>query len=556
MLASNTAGGVGWGAAAGLTSSPRGQRCCHDLYFAPRGWFEKGAGGQGSVSPTETIAGNFRPRTLPAPALLGANGIMAAMLFLRSFFRFPFSTGPSRSALAALAMALLGALALPAHAQNEGAATAGTASPAANASAAPADPKLLEQAERATLANDERIQIQVTARLARNAAFRNVDATVRAGVAVLTGSVPDNETRGMATKVVSAVDGVVAVENDLVLMADFGARVQETWEIFKDRAARMVAATPLLAVAVLIVLLANWLGAWVANHLNAVRLNSRNPYLGTVISRFVRTGFLLVGVLVALDLLGATSLVTAVLGSAGLVGIVVGFAFRDTAENYLSGVLLSLRRPFEPRDHVRIDSHEGRVVSLSTRNTVLMTLDGNELLLPNATVFKAVILNFSHNPRRRLSFQLAVGTDQDLQAAQALGVSTLAGIAGVLTDPGPSASLDVINPTTVAINFYAWVDQRQTDFGKARSEGIRLVKLALDGAGMAVPSPTYQVQLLPAASGSSPAEPPPPPAKPEETSPSAADLKPSTDLDEQLTQERARKAEDDMLNAPSGPAAK
>ena len=92
---------------------------------------------------------------------------MAAMLFLRSFFRFPFSTGPSRSALAALAMALLGALALPAHAQNEGAATpvaatAGTASPAANASAAPADPKLLEQAERATLANDERNQIQVT----------------------------------------------------------------------------------------------------------------------------------------------------------------------------------------------------------------------------------------------------------------------------------------------------------------------------------------------------------------------------------------------------------
>ena len=85
---------------------------------------------------------------------------------------------------------------------------------------------------------------------------------------------PDNETRGMATKVVTAVDGVVAVENDLVLMADFGARVQETWEIFKDRAARMVAATPLLLVAVLIVLLTNWLGAWVANHLNAVRLNS------------------------------------------------------------------------------------------------------------------------------------------------------------------------------------------------------------------------------------------------------------------------------------------
>lgn len=95
----------------------------------------------------------------------------------------------------------------------------------------------------------------------------------------------------------------------------------------------------------------------------------------------VRTVFVLGGVLVALDLLEATSLVTAVLGSAGVVGIVLGFAFRDMAENYLSGVLLSLRRPFEPGDYVRVDSYEGRVVSLSTRNTVMMTLDGNELRL-------------------------------------------------------------------------------------------------------------------------------------------------------------------------------
>ena len=100
-------------------------------------------------------------------------------------------------------------------------------------------------------------------------------------------------------------------------------------------------------------------------------------------------------------------------------------------------------------------------------------------------------------------------------------------------------------------------DPAEADNATLWPKVLARVQSALDGAGMAVPSPTYRVQLLPAASGSSPAEPPPPPpAKPEETAPSAADLKPSTDLDEQLTQERARKAEDDMLNAPSGPAAK
>ena len=457
--------------------------------------------------------------------------------------------------LMACAMAL--PLAFPVQAQDGAvqalsALTHGKPAPAAAsaASAPQANPKLVEQAAQATQKDDERILALVTARLARNAAFRHVSPSVQAGVAILGGTVPDNDTRQLAAKVVGAVQGVVAVENELALAADFDARIRETWEIFKDRAARFVAAVPLILVAALIVVVCNWIGSGLARRLGVVRLDSHNPFLGTVVRRGVRTAFVVIGLLVALDLLGATSLVTAVLGSAGLVGIVVGFAFRDTAENYLSGVLLSLRRPFEPRDHVRIDAHEGRVVSLSTRNTVLMTLDGNELLLPNATVFKAVILNFSHNPRRRFSFQLGIGSDEDLQAAQDLGVATLAAMTGVLTDPGPSASIDVTSPTTVAINFYAWVDQRQTDFGKARSEGIRLVKLALDQAQMAVPPAIYQVRMLP--------DDAPPPAPPGDAAPvtpaqiasAQADVSPSTELDEQLAQERARKAGQDMLNTP------
>jgi small-conductance mechanosensitive channel len=274
--------------------------------------------------------------------------------------------------------------------------------------------------------------------------------------------------------VVAAVDGVVAVENQLTLAADFGARLHETWVLLKDRAARAVAAIPLLITAIVVVMVMRWLGGWLARHLHIVRLDSRNPFLGTVIRRSVRAAFLIIGVLIALDLLGATALVTAVLGSAGVVGIVLGFAFRDMAENYLSGILLSLRRPFEPGDHVRVDSHEGRVVSLSTRNTVLMTMDGNELRLPNATVFKAVLLNFTHNPRRRFSFTLGVSYGEDLQRAQDLGVATLAAMQGVLDDPAPSATVDLVGDSSVTISYYAWVNQRETGFFKARSEAIRL----------------------------------------------------------------------------------
>lgn len=481
------------------------------------------------------------------------------MLF--SAFRFPSAQSRIATWLALLTAALL--LAAPARAQDPTALlgalkarAASAAAPAASEAPAPANPKLVQQAERATQKDDERILAEVTARLSRNVTFRAITPAVQAGVATLRGSVPDNEARQLATKVVAAVDGVVAVENQLTLAADFGARLHETWELLKDRAARAVAAIPLLITAIVVVVVMHWLGGWLAKHLHVVRLNSRNPFLGTVIRRGVRAAFLIVGILIALDLLGATALVTAVLGSAGVVGIVLGFAFRDMAENYLSGILLSLKRPFEPRDHVRIDSHEGRVVSLSTRSTVLMTLDGNELRLPNATVFKAVILNFTHNPRRRFSFSLVVGSAEDLQAAQDVGVATLAAMKGVLDDPGPSATVDTIVDSTATLSYFAWVDQRQTDFGKVRSEAIRLVRQALAQACIEPPAPVQRVQLVETVPA---VDAPVAPAVPEAVDPTAlartqGDVSPSTELDEQLSEERARKADQDMLRVPNGKA--
>ncbi len=423
---------------------------------------------------------------------------------------------------------------------------------ASDAGTPPADPKLVQQATRATQKDDERILAQVTARLARSPAFAKVVPSVQAGVARLAGSVTDNDKRQLAAKVVTSVEGVVAVDNELVLAADFGARLNETWEQIKDRASRLVAAIPLVLLAIGVVLAANWLGRWIASHLKWVRLDSRNPFLGTLVRRAVRTAFVVVGILVALDLLEATALVTAVLGSAGVVGIVVGFAFRDMAENYLSGILLSLRRPFEPGDHVRIDSHEGRVVSLSTRNTVLMTLDGNELRLPNATVFKAVVLNFTHNPKRRFSFSLGVGYGEDLQRAQDLGVTTLAAMQGVLTDPAPSATLDAVGDSSVTISYFAWVDQRETGFAKARSEAIRLVKKALEDAGMDLPEPTYRVQLVhaPTVEEDTATQPPISHVDPAAVAREQGDVSPDTELDDQIAKERARKAHEDMLQSP------
>ncbi|MEZ5537828.1 MAG: mechanosensitive ion channel [Thiolinea sp.] len=70
-------------------------------------------------------------------------------------------------------------------------------------------------------------------------------------------------------------------------------------------------------------------------------------------------------------------------------------------ENYIASILLSLRNPFQVNDFVSIDGHDGNVLRLTSRATILISPDGNHIRIPNATVFKAVITNFTRHPERR-----------------------------------------------------------------------------------------------------------------------------------------------------------
>lgn len=127
----------------------------------------------------------------------------------------------------------------------------------------------------------------------------------------------------------------------------------------------------------------------------------------------VRVVNIVADLIVALQILGATALLGLVLGSAGVIGIALGFAVRDTVDNYVSSLMLSIRQPFRANDHVLIGDSEGRVIRLTSRATILMTLDGNHLRIPNATAFKAIILNYTRNPQRRIEFNLGIDSDDD-----------------------------------------------------------------------------------------------------------------------------------------------
>ena len=207
-----------------------------------------------------------------------------------------------------------------------------------------------------------------------------------------------------------------------------------------------------------------------------------------------------------------------------------------------------------------IESREGVVVRLTSRATILMTLDGNHLRIPNASVYKAVIVNYSRNPRRRFQFDVGVDTEQNLSVAQDLAARTLAGMDGVLAEPAPMCTVEQLGESNVVLRVFGWVDQSRHEFLKVRSEAIRLVKGAFDRAGIVMPEPIYNVRLGQAQTSAPGAEAPAPtstvrPATTAKRAPSepeqAIDIAPRGELDEQIDAER-RIGEEDLL-AESAP---
>jgi small-conductance mechanosensitive channel len=184
-----------------------------------------------------------------------------------------------------------------------------------------------------------------------------------------------------------------------------------------------------------------------------------------------------------------------ILGGAGVFGLAIGFALRDSLENYISSIMLSLRQPFRANDHVVIDDHEGIVVRLTTRATVLMTLDGNHLRIPNSNVFKGIILNYTRNPERRFEFDLGVDAEDDPVAAMKTGLDAIRDLDFVLADPKPDANIETVGDSNIVVKFLAWVNQNQTDFRKARSLAIRAAKNALEENGFTLPEPIYRLRF-------------------------------------------------------------
>ena len=344
------------------------------------------------------------------------------------------------------------------------------------------------------VAKDDEIRQRIADILITTSWFSEPKVTVQKGIVFLKGTAENDESKQWAGDLAKNTEGVVAVVNQIEVTPTTVWDFEPTFQVLNDLARGLVRLLPLVVVAVVVIVI-----SWIFARLTVYAL--RRGLLDRSISRLLRevlarAGGILVmlgGLYLVLRIAGLTQLALTVVGGTGLIGLVLGIAFRDITENFLASLFLSLQQPFREGDLIEVVNVTGYVQRLTSRTTVLMTLDGNQVQVPNSTIFKSTIRNFTSNPNRREDFIVGIGYDDAISFAQDVALKVLAEHPAVLNEPEPLVLVENLGPSTVNLRVYFWLDGGRHSWVKVKSSVIRLVKRAFKDSGISLPDEAREV---------------------------------------------------------------
>lgn len=232
-----------------------------------------------------------------------------------------------------------------------------------------------------------------------------------------------------------------------------------------------------------------------------------DPLLAELLGGLAVWIFSILGLLLAAVVIFPTFRPGDLLAGLGITSVAIGFAFKDILQNWLAGVFILWRRPFQIGDQIRTKEHEGTVEDINVRSTRLKTYDGERVVVPNSDVYTSTILVRTAYGTRRIGFTVGVGYGCDLEAARDAIRQVLERTEGVLSDPPPLAHVVELAPSSVNFNVYFWTAADQANVIRVRDRVATGIKLALDAAGVDIPYP-HTVVLFGEAPGTPPGEPP------------------------------------------------
>lgn len=251
---------------------------------------------------------------------------------------------------------------------------------------------------------------------------------------------------------------------------------------------------PLLLAGLLLFVAGFFVARFVAHQVErGMRRTKADAVVTGLVARVVRAVVIALFVLLALSVGGVD--VGAALAGLGVAGLALAFALQNILENLVSGILLSVNKPFVAGEVIDSGGFEGIVTKLDLRVTHLRTTDGQLVLLPNADVYRTPLVNVTRAGTRRSDIVIAIDYRDDHHAAFDVLRGAVEGTEGVLRDPAPVVLLDELADSGVNFVVRFWSRPGPAEVARVSSDVRAACKSAVEAAGMTIPWPIRTLVL-------------------------------------------------------------
>lgn len=268
-------------------------------------------------------------------------------------------------------------------------------------------------------------------------------------------------------------------------------RLQEWGELFVENLPNIIAG--------LLVLLLFYVVARVVRHL-LERAARHAPRQHTDTLKLVRQAayiaIILAGLLIALRVTGLQGAVASVAASVGIVGLALSFAFRDIAENVMSGVILMLRGPFEIEDVIETNDHLGRVTDMNLRFVKLKTFERQIVYIPNSDVLQNPIINYTQSGVWRVDIIVGVHYDSNLEEVEEVALEAARSVDGLASDPDAQVVYREFGDSSVNFQLRLFVDiEGDGNFLQVLSDGVKAIHRAFAEHDIEIPFPIRTLEV-------------------------------------------------------------
>ncbi|MEO7310688.1 MAG: mechanosensitive ion channel family protein [Chitinophagaceae bacterium] len=217
---------------------------------------------------------------------------------------------------------------------------------------------------------------------------------------------------------------------------------------------------------------------------------SKNTAFNSLLATAIYLSCIGITLFVVLSILQLDKAVTSILAGAGLIGLALAFAFQDIAANFISGIFISFRRPIHIGDIVKIGDYMGKVTDINLRDTVLLTFQGQMVILPNKNVFQNPIENYSMLGKRRLDLEIGVSYGEDLEKVRQITLEAVKDIEGLSAEDETTMYYKEFGDSAINYVIRLWLkNPEQPAYWTATNQAIMNIKNAYDQNNIVIPFP-------------------------------------------------------------------